>query len=116
MMRVPFVDLNAQHATIAAEIEAAVRGVFERGDFIMGAAVEQFEAEYAAFIGTRHAVFLQQAVDLRFRVAWQITQQNVLTWREADLRLKLANDVSQGSPQAECAVVFHATVGDAEVR
>jgi dTDP-4-amino-4,6-dideoxygalactose transaminase len=26
------------------------------GDFILGAAVERFEAEYAAFIGTRHAI------------------------------------------------------------
>jgi dTDP-4-amino-4,6-dideoxygalactose transaminase len=55
-MHVPFVDLKAQHRPLAAEIEAAVHAVFERGDFIMGAAVEQFEAEYAALIGTRHAI------------------------------------------------------------
>jgi dTDP-4-amino-4,6-dideoxygalactose transaminase len=55
-MHVPFVDLKAQHRPLAAEIEAAVHAVFERGDFIMGAAVEQFEAEYAALVGTRHAI------------------------------------------------------------
>jgi dTDP-4-amino-4,6-dideoxygalactose transaminase len=55
-MNVPFVDLKAQHRPLAPQIEAAVRAVFERGDFIMGAAVEQFEAEYAALIGTRHAI------------------------------------------------------------
>jgi len=55
-MTVPFVDLKAQHRQLAPQIEAAVRAVFERGDFIMGAAVEQFEAEYAALIGTRHAI------------------------------------------------------------
>ena len=55
-MHVPFVDLKAQHRPLAAEIEAAVHAVFERGDFIMGAAVEQFESEYAALIGTRHAI------------------------------------------------------------
>ena len=54
-MHVPFVDLKAQHRALAPEIETAVRGVFERGDFILGPAVEQFEAEYAALIGTRHA-------------------------------------------------------------
>ena len=35
-MHVPFVDLKAQHRALAPEIEAAVRGVFERGDFILG--------------------------------------------------------------------------------
>jgi len=53
---VPLVDLRAQHADLAAEIQAALEQVFERGDFIQGAAVERFEAEFAAFIGTRHAI------------------------------------------------------------
>jgi dTDP-4-amino-4,6-dideoxygalactose transaminase len=55
-LHVPFVDLKAQHRSLAVEIEAAVHAVFERGDFIMGAAVEQFEVEYAALVGTRHAI------------------------------------------------------------
>jgi dTDP-4-amino-4,6-dideoxygalactose transaminase len=55
-MHVPFVDLKAQHRPLAPEIEAAVHAVFERGDFILGAAVEQFEADYARFIGARHAI------------------------------------------------------------
>jgi dTDP-4-amino-4,6-dideoxygalactose transaminase len=56
VMHVPFVDLRAQHAHLAAEIQTAVQQVFERGDFIHGAEVERFEAEYAEFIGTRHAI------------------------------------------------------------
>jgi len=55
-MRVPFVDLQAQHAPIRDEMERAFRGLVDRGDFILGAAVEKFEAEYAAYIGVRHAV------------------------------------------------------------
>src|SRR5262249_34698475 len=55
-MRVPFVDLQAQHAPLREEMERAFRGLLDRGDFILGAAVEAFEAEYAAFIGTKHAV------------------------------------------------------------
>jgi len=54
--QVPFVDLRAQHETLATEIERAVRQVFERGDFILGAAVETFEAEFAALHDVRHAV------------------------------------------------------------
>jgi dTDP-4-amino-4,6-dideoxygalactose transaminase len=55
-MQVPFVDLHAQHAPLAEAIEGAVRGVIARGDFIMGGAVERFEAEFAAYIGVRHAI------------------------------------------------------------
>src|ERR1700712_2794457 len=55
-MQVPFVDLQAQHAPLRAAIERAISEVIVRGDFVMGAAVERFEAEYAAYIGTRHAL------------------------------------------------------------
>jgi dTDP-4-amino-4,6-dideoxygalactose transaminase len=55
-MRVPFVDLHAQHAPLSEAIEREVHNLVARGDFIMGAAVERFETEYAAFIGTRHAI------------------------------------------------------------
>ena len=55
-MKVPFVDLHAQHAPIRAEIERAISGLLDRGDFILGAEVERFERDYAAFIGTRHAL------------------------------------------------------------
>jgi dTDP-3-amino-3,4,6-trideoxy-alpha-D-glucose transaminase len=55
-MPVPFVDLRAQHAPLTAAIERAFRDVMGRGDFIMGAAVERFESEYAAYIGASHAI------------------------------------------------------------
>jgi dTDP-4-amino-4,6-dideoxygalactose transaminase len=55
-MHVPFVDLHAQHAVIRAEIDRAVAGVLDRGDFILGAEVERFESDYAACIGVRHAI------------------------------------------------------------
>ena len=53
---VPFVDLRAQHAPLNEAIERAFRELMARGDFIMGAAVERFETEYAAYIGARHAI------------------------------------------------------------
>ena len=55
-MQVPFVDLRAQHAPLNDAIEREFRELMAHGDFILGAAVERFEAEYAAFIGTRHAI------------------------------------------------------------
>ena len=53
---VPFVDLRAQHAPLQDAIENAFHELISRGDFIMGAAVERFESEYAAYIGSRHAI------------------------------------------------------------
>lgn len=53
---VPFVDLDRQHAPLMADIEAAMAAVVARGDFILGAAVEAFEEDFAAFTGVAHAV------------------------------------------------------------
>ena len=56
IVRVPFVDLRAQQRDIGGAISAAVEDVLTRCDFILGAAVERFEAAYAGYIGTRHAI------------------------------------------------------------
>lgn len=53
---VPFVDLDRQHEPLRAEIRAAIEGVLERGDFILGAAVDSFEQNFAAYLGVEHAV------------------------------------------------------------
>lgn len=55
-MRVPLLDLQAQHATIRDEVMAAVQGVFESQQFILGAEVEQFEREVASYCESRYAV------------------------------------------------------------
>ncbi len=53
---VPFVDLGAQLSQIRPDIDAAIAGVLERGDYILGASVERFEEEFAAYCQTRFAV------------------------------------------------------------
>jgi dTDP-4-amino-4,6-dideoxygalactose transaminase len=52
----PLVDLRAQYRTIEDEVLAAIRGVLESGNFVLGPEVEAFERELAAFCGTPHAV------------------------------------------------------------
>ena len=49
MRKVPFVDLGAQYRSIRTEVEAAMSGVLERCDFILGGSVAEFEAEMAAY-------------------------------------------------------------------
>jgi dTDP-4-amino-4,6-dideoxygalactose transaminase len=53
---IPFVDLQAQYRSIKPEIDAAVLGVFDRAQFILGPAVAEFEKDFAAFCGTREAI------------------------------------------------------------
>ena len=60
--KVPFVDLKAQHATIAAEVEAAVQKVMTKADFILGGDVGAFEEEFARFCGAEHAVGLDSGM------------------------------------------------------
>jgi dTDP-4-amino-4,6-dideoxygalactose transaminase len=55
-MRVPFVDLRAQHAPIRQELDQAIQGVVDHADFICGEELERFEEEFAAFCGAAHAV------------------------------------------------------------
>ncbi|MGB6167247.1 MAG: DegT/DnrJ/EryC1/StrS family aminotransferase [Geitlerinemataceae cyanobacterium] len=53
---VPFVDLQFVHQPIQAEIEEAVRTVLQRGDFILGQAVREFESAFAAACGVSYGV------------------------------------------------------------
>jgi dTDP-4-amino-4,6-dideoxygalactose transaminase len=55
-MKVPLLDLVAQHRTIRAEVMAAVAGVFDSQQFIMGAGVAEFENEAARYCRAKHAI------------------------------------------------------------
>jgi dTDP-4-amino-4,6-dideoxygalactose transaminase len=71
---VPLVDLRAQYATIRSEVEEAMTAVLERCDFVLGEAVERFEASFAAYCEVPHAVGVDSgisALELILR-AWGI--------------------------------------------
>jgi dTDP-4-amino-4,6-dideoxygalactose transaminase len=53
---VPFVDLLASYTALKDEIDAAMRDVLARTDFVLGTAVAEFEAAFAAYCGVAHAV------------------------------------------------------------
>jgi dTDP-4-amino-4,6-dideoxygalactose transaminase len=53
---IPLADLPAQYRSIRAEIDEAIRGVVERGEFVLGPAVAAFERDFAAYCGAAHAV------------------------------------------------------------
>ncbi len=53
---VPLIDLKAQYGQMKAEIDAAVAGVLESGQYVLGEEVAAFEEEFAAYCGAAHGV------------------------------------------------------------
>ena len=62
-MKVPYVDLAAQHAPIKDELLAAVSGVMDHGMFIMGQEVAEFEREFARLCCVEYAVGVNSGTD-----------------------------------------------------
>ncbi len=57
-MQIPFFDLKAQNRAIWAELQTALQPVLTEGQFILGPAVERFEASFARYVGARHCIGL----------------------------------------------------------
>ena len=64
-------DLRAQHDELRAEIEVAIRDILDRSAFIGGPYVERFEAEFASYVGARHAVGVSNGTDA-VRIALEV--------------------------------------------
>jgi dTDP-4-amino-4,6-dideoxygalactose transaminase len=55
-IRVPFLDLNSQHAPLRREFTAAIEEVIDRGAFAGGPFVAQFEEDFARYCHCRYAI------------------------------------------------------------
>ncbi len=53
---IPVNSLKEQVAALREELDAAIAAVLDRGWFILGPAVEQFDREWAAYCGVEHGV------------------------------------------------------------
>jgi dTDP-4-amino-4,6-dideoxygalactose transaminase len=92
---VAFVDLQAEHNALRAEINAAISGVIERGDFVLGEAVAEFERRFAAYCGVAHAVGVDSG------------------WSALELAIR-AYGIGPGDEVITAANTFMATVGAIE--
>lgn len=63
---IPIVDLKEQYQSIKEDIDSAIQRVLDRGWFVLGEEVERFEKEFAAFIGSTHAVGVNTGTDALF--------------------------------------------------
>jgi dTDP-4-amino-4,6-dideoxygalactose transaminase len=55
-VKIPFVNLDRQYEGLKGEVHEAIDRVLVSKAFILGPFVAQFESEFAAFSGTKHAV------------------------------------------------------------
>jgi len=62
-MRIPLVNLAAMHADLRRDIDAAIEGVLQRGDYVLGQDVQAFEEEFAAYLGARHCIGVGNGLD-----------------------------------------------------
>lgn len=53
---IPLVDLTRQYTSIKNEIDTAIQPILNRGTFAAGAAVAQFESQFANYCGVRYCI------------------------------------------------------------
>ena len=63
MKSIPFFDLKEQNRRLKDELEVAFRRVTDHTGFILGAEVQNFEKNFAKFIGTNFAVGVNSGLD-----------------------------------------------------
>jgi dTDP-4-amino-4,6-dideoxygalactose transaminase len=66
MMKVPFLDLRKQQDVVDKDINAAIKKVLNRGDFILGEEEKLFEREFGAYCAKRYAIGLNSGTDALF--------------------------------------------------
>lgn len=92
---VAFVDLRAEYRSLKPDIDAAIAGVLERGDFVLGDAVADLERHFAAYCGAAHAIGVDSG------------------WSALELAMR-AMGIGPGDEVITAANTFVATVGAIE--
>ncbi len=62
-MAIPLFDTTTPLAPLQPELRAAVARVLDSGQFILGPEVEAFESEFAAYVGSKHAIGVANGTD-----------------------------------------------------
>ena len=67
-MRVPLLDLTRQHALVKDDVAVRVARLFESQQFILGPAVEEFEASFRDLVGGGAAVGMSSGTDAQLAI------------------------------------------------
>jgi dTDP-4-amino-4,6-dideoxygalactose transaminase len=74
MMKIPFVDFASPYQELKTELDGAYFRFMESAWYVLGKEVEAFEAEYAAYCGTKYCIGVGNGLDALHLVlrAWNI--------------------------------------------
>jgi UDP-2-acetamido-2-deoxy-ribo-hexuluronate aminotransferase len=62
-MSLPFIDLKSQYNEYGNEIDRAIKGVLDHGQYIMGPEVAELEKRLAEYIGVKHVLACSSGTD-----------------------------------------------------
>src|SRR5437870_10038678 len=62
-LRVPFVDLGPASSAVKKRALARIAETMDRGDFLNGEAVGEFEQRFADFVGRKHCLGISSGLD-----------------------------------------------------
>ncbi|MBI5217249.1 MAG: DegT/DnrJ/EryC1/StrS family aminotransferase [Ignavibacteriae bacterium] len=69
-MKIPLVDLQAQHKLIRTELDSAIRSVIDNSQFILGKAVSDFETAFAKAHNVKHCIAVGSGTDALHLALW----------------------------------------------
>lgn len=72
MMRVPFLDLKAQYASIKEEVLPAIHAVLDNTAYVLGKPVTEFEAAFAKEHGVQYCYGVSSGTDGNHMVLWAL--------------------------------------------
>jgi dTDP-4-amino-4,6-dideoxygalactose transaminase len=72
MMKVPFLDLKAQYASIKDEVLPAIMGVLDSSAYVLGKAVSDFEAAFGKEHGVSYCYGVSSGTDGNHMVLWAL--------------------------------------------
>lgn len=67
-----FMDLRVQEEELREEIETVFREILDSGQYVGGHYVEEFEAEFAAWLGVKHVVSVSSGTDALKYALWAL--------------------------------------------
>lgn len=71
-MRVPFLDLKAQYASIKEEVDPAIHSVLDNTAYVLGKPVSEFEAAFGKEHGVQYCYGVSSGTDGNHMVLWAL--------------------------------------------
>lgn len=100
-MFVPMSDLQAEYARLKQEIDSAVRRVIESGEYVLGAELRAFEADFACYCGSEYAVGVGSGT-----AALRLALEALGIGSEDEVITVPNTDISSSSAVSHCGATF----------